>query len=371
MDYEQFKEEVKATIKAYLPEKYEDAEINIVQVTKNNDQKLDGLTIRSKDSAVTPTIYINGMFDRMQNGEKMSDIMREIADLHLNHENAVGIDVSKILDYEKAKENITCRLVNAEQNAEYLKDKPYTQIEDLAITYHIKVNDGPEGLMTSPITDKLMKQYGVTKDDIHKVAMENLERLTPPKFVSMQEMMMEIMLPDKSDPNYDIMKQALTEQIGGADNLMYVLTNENKVNGAVLALDQNIMDKIAEKVGGDFYVLPSSVHEVLVVPKRADMDVKELEHMVQEVNATQVAVEEQLSDHVYMYDAKEHEFLRADKAEAREQKSPEHESPNMEKGCMSMDGWSAGIEKQKSAQNKVTPANERSADRSKNMGGRD
>ena len=122
---------------------------------------------------------------------------------------------------------------------------------------------------------------------------------------------------------------------------------------------------------GDFYVLPSSVHEVLVVPKRADMDVKDLEHMVQEVNATQVAVEEQLSDHVYMYDAKEHEFLRADKAEAREQKSPEHESTNMEQGCMSMDGWSAGIERQKAEQSKSSVEKDRQVSMSKNKSGRE
>ena len=101
------------------------------------------------------------------------------------------------------------------------------------------------------------------------------------------------------------------------DEMMYVLSNEDKLNGAAVLLNDKVMDDITEKLGQDYFILPSSVHEVLIVPKNDQMDLKTLESMVQDVNATQVAPEERLSDHVYAYDAKEHELFRADKAEER------------------------------------------------------
>ena len=103
---------------------------------------------------------------------------------------------------------------------------------------------------------------------------------------------------------------------------MYVLTNDTKVNGAAAILNDDIRQEIAEKVG-DFYMLPSSIHETLIVPKDAGMEFKELEQMVQEVNQTQVAPGERLSDHVYEYDAKEHELFRSDRAEERAKQKEE------------------------------------------------
>lgn len=88
---------------------------------------------------------------------------------------------------------------------------------------------------------------------------------------------------------------------------MYVLSNAERLNGAAAILDAKTMEDISEKLGGDFVVLPSSIHETIVLPMNEDMDRQALETMVQDVNAGQVAPEERLSDHVYMYDSQEKE----------------------------------------------------------------
>ena len=103
---------------------------------------------------------------------------------------------------------------------------------------------------------------------------------------------------------------------------MFVLTNDTKVNGAAAILNDDIRQEIAEKVG-DFYMLSSLIHETLIIPKDAGMEFKELEQMVQEVNQKQVAPGERLSDHVYEYDAKEHELFRSDRAEERAKQKEE------------------------------------------------
>ena len=99
---------------------------------------------------------------------------------------------------------------------------------------------------------------------------------------------------------------------------MYVLSNSEKLNGAAALLDAKTMEAISEKLGGDFIVLPSSIHECIVLPVTEDMDRHTLEAMVQDVNAGQVAPEERLSDHVYMYDSQAKELVLADKMEERQ-----------------------------------------------------
>ena len=99
---------------------------------------------------------------------------------------------------------------------------------------------------------------------------------------------------------------------------MYVLSNADKLNGAAALLDAKTMEDISEKLGGDFVVLPSSIHEVLLVKDDGNASLPELKNMVEEVNATQVAPEEKLTDSVYHYDSKEHVFELAEKFEARQ-----------------------------------------------------
>ena len=103
------------------------------------------------------------------------------------------------------------------------------------------------------------------------------------------------------------------------DEKMFVATVPDKVAGAGVIAYQNFMDEAAERVGGDFFILPSSTHEVLLVKDDGEANFRDLKAMVEEVNATQVALEEKLTDSVYHYDSKEHIFELAEKFEARQQ----------------------------------------------------
>ena len=302
MNYEEFKQEVADRIKEFLPEKYENADVSIQTVVKNNDQKLDGLMVKLEDSNIAPNIYLNQFYEQHEDGRPMDDILAAIADVRTQHEVSHDFDVSKLTDFDSVKDRITCRLINAEQNAEYLADKPHTMVDDLAVTYHIAIGKEESGTMSAPITNRLMEGYGVDVEQLHQIALDNMDTLTPATFKSMTETMVDMMLPD-------MMRNGMTEEqareaIAGMipptpDEMMYVLSNEDKLNGAAVLLNDKVMDDITEKLGQDYFILPSSVHEVLIVPKNDQMDLKTLESMVQDVNATQVAPEERLSDHVY------------------------------------------------------------------------
>ena len=108
---------VLAEIKSFLPAKYAEAEVRIQTVVKNNDQKLDGLSIVLPGVNIAPTIYLNSFWKEYEAGKNMEDILEQIAEIRVEHEVTNDFDINEISNFERVKERITCRLVNAEQNA--------------------------------------------------------------------------------------------------------------------------------------------------------------------------------------------------------------------------------------------------------------
>ncbi|MCR4655157.1 MAG: DUF5688 family protein [Lachnospiraceae bacterium] len=307
-DFESFKEYVKGHIKDYLPEKYADAKIEIKEMKNNNDSLMLGLTIRMKDCNIAPNIYLDSFYEGFKTGRSLEDIMRHLANIQTDHEPGQNFDISNITDYEKAKKKILCRLVNADMNKEYLSDKPHTRIEDLAVIYAVNLGSNGNGKMSAPITSELLSRYGISIKELHEQALINLSKL-PVDFRTMQEIMMAMMGSD--------MPVLPPLEEGGA---MYVLSNPEKLNGAAKILGRKVMDDMADKIGGDFVIIPSSINEVIILPVSADFDRVLFEDMVKEVNEKQVLPQGRLSNKVYIYDSKDHSFILAEKY----MKSKEH-----------------------------------------------
>lgn len=310
MDFDEFKEKIKDNIKNYLPMQYEKANVSLQSVVKNNDVQLTGLMIRLEENNIAPFIYLDRYYEQYQNGMELPDIMKDIAELRVSSEQSVKLDISRITDFNQVKDNIICKLINGDMNEEYLADKPYTQIEDMAVIYVIDLGSGAEGHMSSPITYDLMKRYGVDTQMLHEIAIHNLVK-SEIVFKSMKDALMEIMFPDgvpEEDP--------LAEILSAEDEIpMYVLSNAEKLNGAASVLDKDTMETISEMLGGDFVVIPSSIHEVIILPMDDNVDKDELEGIIREVNTGQVAPEERLSYHAYQYDSGKHALMRMDKKE--------------------------------------------------------
>lgn len=328
MSFEEFKQEIADNIKDHLPVQYQDSTVQLNTVQKNNEA-LDAITITSPDSNVSPTIYLNSFYEDYQNGQDMDTIMDRIADVRVEYEVSQDFDVSKITDFDQVKDHIAARVVGMEDNADLLDQRPHAEMDDLAVTYCVMLGEDANGSMSVPITNQLMETWGVTQEELHDLAKANQDELTPSTFKSMNEVMAEMMIPQiMNDMGLDReAAQEMVESMMPPEDKMFVLSNEQKLNGAAALLDDKMMDQIAEKVGGDFYILPSSVHEVLIVPADAGMDLKDLEAMVQEVNETQVAPQDRLSDHVYQYDNETHEVFRADRAEEHQQAKESVEMP--------------------------------------------
>ena len=298
MTYEEFKDTIVSRIKDYLPSEYTDSEVKIHTVLKNNSTKLDGLTIRRSESSICPNIYLNQFFSDYEDGRDIEDILSDIARVRQMHDAPADLDVSAITDFSRVKDKIAAKLINTEQNKEYLEDKPHTDIADLSAVYYIELGSDSSGTMSTVITSGLLSQYDITVEELHKIAVQNIGPKA--RFCSMFEILTELMN-DKLP----------SDAPGMTDDMIFVLSNSNKVNGASMLLCPTVMDMISEKVGKGFYLLPSSIHETLIVPDNPDMEVDSLASMVKEVNATEVSKEEQLSDHVYRYDYDNHSLVIA------------------------------------------------------------
>lgn len=221
-----------------------------------------------------------------------------------------------MMNFEDIKDSLTCKVVNTENNKDYLADKPTEQIEDMSVVFAAVVKETDEGRMTLPITNEIMEAMGVDQDTLKETAMNNLAEQDY-SFKSMRDVLVGMMFPDGVPENDPMVEMMLPPE--DADVQMYVFSNEQNVNGASEILNQKAMDEIAEKLGGDFVVLPSSVHETIILPMSDDMDHATMESMVQEINSGVVSAEDKLSDHVFQYDSESHELVRMDKMEERKQ----------------------------------------------------
>ena len=302
--FEEFKNEVVGKIREFLPESFASAEVSLQVVTKNNNLKLTGLTIHSVESNIAPTIYLDKFYERYKDGEQsLDEILAEIARLRMECDCKADFETEFVTNFERCKELIMPRLINKNENLTMLENIVHTDIEDLSIIYTITMNDfEEEGTASITIRKEIFKNWKITKEELHNVAMNNL-RMSKPDFQPMSNIIKSIMRKNFIEKNMDEEElESVLDNMVPIDNDLFVLTNENKIYGAAEVLDSEFMDSILNRLDTDkFYILPSSVHEVIIVSPRIAMDVEVLRDMVNSVNTTEVSPDEVLSNNVYVY----------------------------------------------------------------------
>ena len=283
-----------------LPEDFADANVEIREVTKNNDTKLTGLVVTKKGSNIAPNVYLEAFYQEYQNGKDYEDVLEHIAEVVVKHSPKEQFDASNLTDLDKVRNRIIPRLINAKRNEEYLIDKPHRLVEDLAVVYAVNISEDETGKMSAPVTYSLIESYGITPEELDNIAMYNLEKVSV-SFKSMREMLMETY---KKSYGEDIPEYMLPPE--GTVPEMYVLTNVSKLNGATMILNKGIMDSVLDRAGRDVIIIPSSIHEVIIVPiPEESIDASEYAKMIQDVNKSQLSPNEILSDHAYLYTRKD------------------------------------------------------------------
>ncbi len=301
MMFEEFTKEVTGKIKEFLPERFSDAEVSLKVVTKNNDTKLTGLTIKAVNSNIAPTIYLEKFYEDYEHGEDFVRILRKIAETRIATDVEKDLDVEYLMSFETCKNRIVPRLISRDMNTELLAGRPHKVIEDLAVTYHVLVNNIEDATASVAVTNDIMSRWGVTVDELHEAAIANIPMLQRSTFQSMSEVLFESMGSEflrDFDGDVGRAKEAFDEFFPTSN--MYVLSTVHKLYGAAALLDKNMMANIYEKFDGKFNIIPSSTHELLIVGD--EFDSESLRSMIQDVNRSTVEIESQLSNHPYRYD---------------------------------------------------------------------
>lgn len=290
MNFKEFCEKVQKSIKEFYGD---DVKVEIKEVDKNNGVKLTGILLSEGDSVVSPAIYLDSYFSDYGCGREIGNIILDIINIYEKIRKNRKVDVDFFTEYEKVKKRICFKLIHYAKNQAMLSEVPHIRFLNLAIVFFYAYESEMLGSGTILIRNVHIESWNVTTDELYKQARENTGRLFPPELLGIEELLEEMLAGRFEDAEEYIREEMKIP--------MYVLTNNIRQHGAISIFYPGILRKLAKKENANLFILPSSIHEVVILPDTG-LEMQSLKEMVQDVNETQVAEEEILSDSVYYYD---------------------------------------------------------------------
>lgn len=280
----------------------ENYRVKLNDVMKNNGVVLRGITLMQDDSNISPTIYLNPYYDAYENGDTtLGTVIDEVIDTYERNKINCSIDMKFFLNYETVKSRIIFKLINTEKNRELLRDVPYIPFHDLSIVFQCLVSEERFGNASILIHNVHLQLWKVNARELYECALENTPLLQGYELADMNTVLEEMKaLGGIDDEEIEDMQQEVP---------MYVLSNKSRINGASCILYKDILKDFAMVVDKDLYVLPSSIHEVILLPSDGTQESEQLKEMVREINQSQVEKEEVLSDSVYYYRRSDDSFF--------------------------------------------------------------
>lgn len=294
MEYREFKEKVLGALKEFYGNS---ADVELGGALKNNGRWQDAVHIRmhNRDSSVIPVIYLEEYFRMYSAGEMgIGECVKNITGMM---EREVCLPqftqvLGRLCDWESVRKKVYPALVSTEKNRELLGKLVSESLLDMSVIYIIREKTDKGTCCSIKINHALMRKYGISRGQLHEQAMCNLRK-----------------------DGYGIMEvgEYVRQKITGRGNIdwqgsdgmeegkMYILSNKPMLYGAAGILDAKMIQDITKE--RDCFILPSSIHETIILPVSDGLDQKELDSTVAEVNRTCVGEEERLTDHSYYYDA--------------------------------------------------------------------
>lgn len=285
------KKEFTETIMVRLAERCPDFSFETTNVIKRNDEKLIGIIGRTSH-ALCPTVYVEPFYQNYRQGMSADEVIDRMAEIFWQEHLSVKSELSirnNMEDFEKIKDKLIIVLSSLDMNEQWLKDKCYRPFLNLAATVGILVDVDETSNSIIHVKEKMLDMWNVTFEYIFEVAKEN-------SFIESNIRFKDI---------YDVLTLdgiSLDADAG----LLYVATNRHNFMGANLLMNNSFLYEIAEKLQDSFYIIPSSVHELLVLPACQVQDIEGLNLLIQNINDTEVILSDRLSYTLYYYDCTTH-----------------------------------------------------------------
>lgn len=291
MDFKEFTDEILKEVTEMAGDIFR---AGITRNLKNNGVERTAITATAPQWRGSPNIYLEEFYEEYKSEDRgIGGIAGEVYQQLMEHmDDLKGVRLDGLQKWDEARPRIYAKLINFENNIELLKWKPYRKFLDLAAVYYVQVEgfkDGGTGAFL--VNDSHMSVWGQTEESLYSAAVQNMRLLGEPVFESMEKILGQEFQP------------LLPASVPAAR--MYVLTNRKKIFGAAELLDNGTLKQVSDELGGDFIVLPSSLHECIILPADGTLSYQKLADMVADVNINAVSIEERLSDHVYLYGREE------------------------------------------------------------------
>lgn len=291
MNYEEFTDSLKRKV---MEEAGPGAEVTLHKIRKNNGVQMDAMTVLMPGETIGPAVYIRDFFQKYKNGGTIKDLAKILLQTCRTQQMYQTLPAEMLREFDNIRHRIQYRLVNFELNRDFLKDVPYSRVLDLACIYYYDLTCPNLEKGTIVIKNRDLEIWNVSQFEIQRIAEQNTPLLQKPVILPMWKVL---------DHEEDLFREEDT------DVPMYVLSNEEKIFGASCLLYPDVLLPLAEKLQADLFILPSSIHELILTPDRGYLSRTDLEDTVREINRTQVEPYEVLSDHVYYYDRDERRIL--------------------------------------------------------------
>lgn len=290
----------------------EEFSVRIIKVTKNNSLELDSLVILKKGRNFAPNIYLLPYYEAYIQGASVQALAESLCETYKNHSVPLVKD-NFLYTFDEMSPFIIYRLVSYDRNKKLLENIPHRKYLDMAVTYHCLVRDDTDGIGTIRISNEHIKKWETSLQELHNLAIVNTKNIFPSIIKSMEEAIYGMFEEEYGNSITDegsskIQNRSLDKDLlhsrESKDHNMYILTNQKGINGATCLLYENVLKEFSNQIHSDFFILPSSIHEVIIVPYDKTISKEALSDMVREVNLTQVARDEVLSNRVYFYSRK-------------------------------------------------------------------
>lgn len=290
--------EFAAKIERAVSQRLGDAcQVRIQEVCKNNGVLLQGLVILQENQNISPTIYLNSFWEAYEAGVPLAAVVEKILSIYQEDTPKENVDMSFFRIFEAVKDRICYKLISADRNRELLEKIPHLEYLDLAICFYYAYQGEALGNGSILIHNNHLEMWQTDTAQVWEIAHENTPRLFPWECCSLETVFRDMEEEDEDKQGSDSEEEPLSDLIP-----MRILSNENRVFGASCILYPGLLEKIAGEQKSNLYLLPSSIHEVILLPDNGEEDADYLRAMISEVNESQVEPEEVLSNQLYYFD---------------------------------------------------------------------
>lgn len=300
MDYSTFKKKIPELIGLKLGAEYK---VRLFELKKYNGIVQDNLSIQKRDTSISPCIDLRYYFQKYIQGTGIEDIANAIIAYYMRSM-PEQLEPDKLLNPAYIRNQIVCSLVNTDRSQEFLKECPHFPFLNLSVVFYLLIDDIKIGSGTVLLRNFHMQQMRLKKEELLGLAMKNMGRLLPADFMTTEQLISELRGSSQETENGTAEcsdGQADSEEMDKRLQL-FVLTNSRRSYGAVWMMDVEVLRKVADQLKDDFYVIPSSIHECMVLPAGSHLKTESISRIVRRINRTKVAPEEVLADSVYRYD---------------------------------------------------------------------